>query len=86
MIHKYHSYIVGDHGDCHLEAIFIICHVFNSADYAASLAHLSSRLFIFVIDDVGNNDDDGDDNNNYMIDLKLKILIPIKLYISEFQF
>ena len=39
-----------------------------------------------VIDNVGNNDDDGDDNNNYIIDLKLKILIIIKLYISEFQF
>ena len=81
---KYRSYIdIVGHGEGHLEAIFIICHVFNSADYAASLAHLFSRLFTFVIHDVGNNDDD---NNNYMIDLKLKILILIKLYISKFEF
>lgn len=32
------------------------------------------------------DDDDGDDNNDYRMDLKLKILILIKLYISEFHF
>ena len=70
---KYRSYIdIVGHGEGHLEAIFIICHVFNSADYAASLAHLLSRLFSFVIDNVGNNDDDGDDNNNYIIDIDIE--------------
>ena len=43
-------------------------------------------LSLLNYDDAGINDDDGDDNNDYRMDLKLKILILIKLYISEFHF